>query len=218
MFGDHLPGLGFSDEELNNGSQYQTKYVVWNNCGLEVEHKELEAYQLASFVMEKLNITTGIINQYHQKYSDDEEYLSGLQNLEYDILYGKKSVYGGINPYDPTDIKLGVKEIEITGIQKDTEDGNKVIVKGKNFTKYSVVYVNGDEYNTEYVDENTLKIKNDSLKALDSFVVKQKSGDTKLSSSKECLYYGSEESEESENTGESVSTEENVNTVESSVQ
>lgn len=220
MYGDHLPGLGFSDDELDNGSQYQTKYVIWNNCGLEVEHKDLEAYQLASNVMKKLNITNGIINQYHQKYSDDEEYLSGLQNLEYDILYGKKSVYGGINPYDPTDLKMGVKEIEITGIEKSKEDEKKIIVKGKNFTKYSVVYVNGDEYNTEYVDENTLKIKDESVKALDSFVVKQKSGDTKLSSSKECLYYdndekttsGSETTENTENTENQTETQNTTKT------
>lgn len=190
MYGDHLPGLGFSDQELENGSQYQTKYVIWNNCGLDVEHKTLEAYQLSSYVLKQLNITTGIVNQYHQKYSDDEEYLSGLQNLEYDILYGKKSVYGGINPYDPIDLKMGVKEIEITGFEKKKED--EVIVKGNNFTKYSVVYVNGDQCSTEYIDENTLKVKNKSIKELDSFVVKQKSGDNKLSSSKECLYYENE--------------------------
>lgn len=188
MFGDHLPGLGFSDEELKNGSQYQTTYVIWNNIGLPKEDETIEAFQLASKVMSQLNISTGVINKYHQKYKDDEEYLSGLQNLEYDILYGRKSVYGGINPYDATDLKMGVKEISITKVEKENEEGN-VIVKGQNFTEYSVVYVNGDEFSTEYVDENTLRIKYNELKTLDSFIVKQKSGDSKLSSTKECLYY-----------------------------
>lgn len=190
MFGDHLPGLGFSDKELKNGSQYQTTYVIWDNIGLEKKDDTLEAFQLASEVMSRLNISTGVINQYHQQYKDDEEYLSGLQNLEYDILYGKKSVYGGINPYDATDIRMGTKDISIKKVEKEGEEGD-VIVRGENFTDYSVVYVNGDEYDTEYVDENTLRIKYSDLKALDSFVVSQKSGDSKLSSTKECLYYES---------------------------
>lgn len=190
MYGDHLPGLGFSDDELVNGSQYQTTYVIWDNIGLEKKDETLEAFQLSSEVMSRLNITTGVINQYHQKYRGTEEYLSGLQNLEYDILYGRKSVYGGINPYDPSDLKMGIKDIVINKVEKDEEaDDGTVYVRGENFTEYSVVYVNGDEYDTEYIDENTLKIKCDKLKSLDSFIVSQKSGDTKLSSTKECLYY-----------------------------
>ncbi len=188
MYGDHLPGLGFSNEELTNGSQYQTNYVIWNNIGLEKKDGMLEAFQLSSEVMSRIGISTGVINQYHQKYRDDEEYLSGLQNLEYDILYGKKSVYGGINPYDPTDIKMGIKDINISKVEKGEKEG-QVTVKGQNFTEYSVVYVNGDAYDTEYVDENTLKINYTGLKSLDAFVVSQKSGDTRLSSTKECLYY-----------------------------
>lgn len=190
MYGDHLPGLGFADSELKNGSQYQTKYVIWNNIGLPVEHKTLETYQLASDVMKQLNISTGVINQYHQKNNGDEEYLSGLQNLEYDILYGNKSVYGGINPYDATHIQLGVRPIEINKVEKGEDD--KVLIHGKDFTKSSVVYVNGDEHSTEFIDENTLSITDKSLKTLDSFVVSQKSGDIKLSSTKECLYYENE--------------------------
>lgn len=187
MFGDHLPGLGFSDEELVNGSQYQTTYVIWDNIGLEKKDETLEAFQLSSEVMSRLNISTGVINQYHQNYRDDEEYLSGLQNLEYDILYGKKSVYGGTNPYDPTDLVMGVKEITIDKVEK--ADDNKVIVRGKNFTDRSVVYVNGDSYKTEYVDENTLEIEYPEIKSMDSFVVSQRTGETRLSSTKECLYY-----------------------------
>ena len=105
-------------------------------------------------------------------------------------MYGRKSVYGGINPYDPSDLKMGIKDIVINKVEKDEEaDDGTVYVRGENFTEYSVVYVNGDEYDTEYIDENTLKIKCDKLKSLDSFIVSQKSGDIKLSSTKECLYY-----------------------------
>ena len=84
--------------------------------------------------------------------------------------------------------KMGIKDITINKIEKGTKEG-QVIIKGQNFTEYSVVYVNGDAYDTEYVDENTLKIDYNGLKSLDAFVVSQKSGDTRLSSTKECLYY-----------------------------
>lgn len=193
MYGDHLPGLGFSEEDLENGSLYQTEYIIWNNMNLPVENEDLETYQLSAKVMELLGMNSGVINKYHQNYRNDEEYLSGLQNLEYDILYGDKIAYGGINPYTPTELQMGVEPIEITRVEKQETDGRQyVVIHGKHFNKYSRVYVNGDSYNTEYLDEQTLRIVYDGITSLDSFVVSQEDKDdgTVLSSTKECLYYG----------------------------
>ena len=47
------------------------------------------------------------------------------------------------------------------------------IVVGENFTEYSVVYVNGEIYETEYIDENHLRVHIEALNSLDTFVVKQ---------------------------------------------
>lgn len=47
------------------------------------------------------------------------------------------------------------------------------IVVGENFTEYSVVYVNGEIYDTEYIDENHLRVHIEALNSLDTFVVKQ---------------------------------------------
>lgn len=195
MYGDHLPGLGFSDDDLVNGSIYQTEYIIWNNFGLETEDEDLETYQLSPKVLGALNMTAGVINNFHQQYKDDEEYLSGLQNLEYDILYGDQLAYGGVSPYNKTEIQMGIDEIKINRIEQVEEEGKIYVdIIGENFTGSSKVYVNNDIYETEFVDENTLRIMYDKLTSLDSFVVKQVDKDSGyvVGATKECLYYGAE--------------------------
>lgn len=198
MYGDHLPGLGFADSDLENGSIYQTEYIIWNNFGMPKEDEEIETYQLAPKVMKSLGMTAGVINKFHQEYKDDEEYLSGLQNLEYDILFGKQIAYGGVCPYDKTDLQMGIDEISITRIEPVTEEDKQYVdVIGENFTKSSRVLVNGDLKDTEFIDTNTLRIKYDKLESLDSFVVTQVDKDSGyvVGKTKECLYYGSKDSE-----------------------
>ena len=122
-----------------------------------------------------------------------------MQNLEYDILYGDQLAYGGVSPYSPTDMTMGVDEIVITKIEPFIEDGeNYVDIIGENFTKSSKVYVNGDKHDTEFVDTNTLRIKYSNIQSLDSFVVKQVDKDSGyvVGSTKECLYYGTTETDD----------------------
>ena len=189
MYGDHLPGLGFSEDDLHNGSLYKTEYIIWDNFGLKKSNEDLQTFQLASKVLEKLNISTGVINNFHQNNKNDIEYLARLQNLTYDILYGDLLAYEGINPYEPTEIQMGVMPISISRVEVADED--VVSIKGENFTPYSVVYVNYERYETEFVSENELRITYESIENLDSFVVAQVDGDdVVLSESKECLYYG----------------------------
>ena len=189
MYGDHLPGLGFSEDDLYNGSLYKTEYIIWDNFGLKKSDEDIQTFQLASKVMEQLNISTGVINNFHQNNKDDMEYLARLQNLTYDILYGDLVAYDGINPYESTEIQMGVLPISIECVEVVEED--MVLIKGENFTPYSVVYVNQDKFNTEFINENELKISYESIENLDSFVVAQVDTDgVILSETKECLYYG----------------------------
>lgn len=178
MYGDHLPSLSFEDEDLGNESIYQTSYFIWNNMGLEFEGGDIEAYELSSILMEKLGIKDGVINQYHQNYKDtleEEEYLNGLQNLEYDILYGDLIAYDGVNPYKETELQMGILPIEITDIYVDPEDeeGTRMIVKGTNFTTYSKVYINEEKKRTEFIDSSTLCFVDSDLRENDSIVVWQ---------------------------------------------
>ena len=172
MYGDHLPSLNITDDNLLNGDSYTTEYVVWSNFGLDIAGDDLEAYQLSSKVLTALNIYDGVINSYHRNNSGTENYLAGLQALEYDILYGSKFVYGGENPYIASTVQMGIDAIEITGVAYDASTGY-VTVTGNNFTKYSKVFVNGDVFETIFVDDTTLHIKYDELSPGDSFSIHQ---------------------------------------------
>lgn len=117
MYGDHLPGFKLTQEDLGGASLFATQYVVWSNFELEPEHKDLEAYQLYSYVLERLNIYDGIINGFHQTQKTSELYLEELEILEYDMLYGKQNCYNGKNPYAPTQMKMGIDPIILTDIR-----------------------------------------------------------------------------------------------------
>ena len=108
MYGDHLPSLGITESELVNGDVYQTQYVIWSNFKTKYEDEDIEAYQLQSKILGGLNMTAGTINNYTQKHKNDDDYADGLQNLEYDSLYGDHLLYGGDNPYVATDIQFGL--------------------------------------------------------------------------------------------------------------
>lgn len=196
MYGDHLPGLGFSEKDLENETLYQTEYIIWNNFGMPKEDEDIETFQLSPKVMASLGMNAGVINRYHQQNMHEEDkadYLSGLQNLEYDILYGDQLAYGGVSPYNPTELQMGVEEIVINKIEPVMEDEQTYVeIIGENFTKSSKVFVNGDKFDTEFVDTTKLRIKYNDLASLDSFVVSQVDKDSGyiVGSTKECLYYG----------------------------
>ncbi|MCD8119379.1 MAG: sulfatase-like hydrolase/transferase [Lachnospiraceae bacterium] len=118
VYGDHLPSLGFTADQLESGSVYCTKYFIWNNMGLEFGDEDIEAYQISSKILEAMNIDTGVINKYHQNNKGTEEYLNGLQTLEYDILYGDQLCYNGENPYEKLDIQMGIDQVKITSVKK----------------------------------------------------------------------------------------------------
>lgn len=186
LFGDHLPTLGFKDEDLYNGSIFQTQYVIWDNFGLEKDDKNLTSYQLTSSVLNKLNIDNGVLNKFHNQFKDSEDYLADLKLLQYDMLYGQKYIYGGKNPFTATDLKMGTYDITITNVYQEDEN---LIVKGENFNKYSKVYIN-DKYNkTNFIDENTLSVNNVIIENESSVVVTQRtSGGGKLSSTNMFTY------------------------------
>lgn len=186
LFGDHLPTLGFKDEDLDNGSIFQTEYVVWSNFDLEREDQDLTAYQLTASVLDSLNIDSGVLTKFHNQFKDSEDYLSDLKLLQYDMLYGEKYIYGGENPFIATDLKMGTYDITITNVYE--EDGN-LIVKGENFNKYSKIYINEQYTKTVFVDENTLMAQNITLEPDSSIVVTQRtSGGGKLGSTNTFTY------------------------------
>ncbi len=108
LYGDHLPALNLETSDMKAGTLYRTRYVIWDNFGLEKQDENLTAYQLSAAVLGRLGITNGVMNQYQQFCRDESTYWKGLWTLQYDVLYGQKYLYDGESPYEPTDMKMGM--------------------------------------------------------------------------------------------------------------
>jgi len=185
MYGDHLPGFEWTAEEMKNGSLYQTEYVIWNNLGLAPEKRDLESYQLASYVLNLLDIHEGTMVRFHQRYlnkaealeeehaggnEDEEAYLAAMKVLEYDILYGNHEVYGGELPYQATKMEMGVQPI----IQRTTiHENDRIDVYGEYFNKYSIICVNDKPVETIFLRDSHLMAKDIPYKEGDEITVQQ---------------------------------------------
>lgn len=185
LYGDHLPTLGLNDNDLSNNSVYQTEYVIWSNFALPKVDVNLEAYQLTSSVLQRLNITNGTLNKYHQTFKESLNYQENLELLQYDMLYGEQYIYDGVNPFIETDLRMGIKEINVQSI---SNNNGELYVYGSNFTESSKVSINDKIMDTIYVNESTLRIVDSTINNLDSLKVNQMKGHTILSSTDEFIY------------------------------
>ena len=165
FYGDHLPTMGLEDSDLSSGTIYQTNYLLWDNIGLERKTDTIAAYQAVAEIMDRLNIHEGTMFKFQQANDGTEDdYLANLQALQYDILYGNRYVYhdDGNTPYEPYSFyHLGINRIYITDTQK-ISDGLYYIY-GKNFTQSCLVYVNGTQASTTYINDDTLIVQSDDL-------------------------------------------------------
>lgn len=158
MYGDHIPAIDLTEEDLENGNLYGTEYVIWSNFALEGDDEDMYSYQLTSHVLEMLDMQIGTIFTYQQNHKNSETYLSDLKALGYDMLYGKQYIYGGENPFERVDMKMGVNDIKIESVVKI---GDKYYIKGQNFTEYSKITLDGETLDTIYLGENILGLLED---------------------------------------------------------
>ncbi len=170
LYGDHLPYMNLEVSDLTNGVLTATQYVIWDNMGLEKEDMDLESYQLAAHVFEKVNISQGILTQIHQNCMGEEDYLSKLEVVQYDMLYGDHQIYGGVNPYVATQLQFGIDEIRINSVE-EREDATYVY--GEGFNEYSIVILNGEKLKTTYVEESLLLVPKTQLQSGDRIAVAQ---------------------------------------------
>lgn len=155
MYGDHLPALDMTEDELTTGDLYKTQYVIWSNFGLKKQDEDVATYEITSHLFKRLGISVGMLNKFHQNYEDDEDYLDNLKALSYDMLYGEHYIYGSGNPYEASDMKMGVKDIKIDEI---VQIGDKYYIKGQNFTEYSKISLDGDVLKTVYLGPTILAL------------------------------------------------------------
>lgn len=132
MYGDHLPTMGLTDDDMNNGDIFKTTYATWNNFGLEKEDIDLYAYQILPYYLDQLGIHEGTVMTYHQAQmeqgtTDQSDYLKNLELLQYDLLYGKQYAYAAngrtLNREIPMD--MGVQDVILSGISEElTEESD----------------------------------------------------------------------------------------------
>lgn len=161
MYGDHLPTMDLKVEDMKNRYLFQTKYVIWDNFGMEKKDENLAAYQMAAEIFDRLGIHEGNIFNYHQTRKGTKNYQLDLEALQYDILYGDRYVYGGESPYAATKLQLGVNPAIFTSIEPVGE--NSYFVYGENFTASSRLEVNGELKETKYLSTTQLLVQDFEL-------------------------------------------------------
>ena len=151
-YGDHLPALNLTADVLTTDSIYATEYVIWNNFDREFTAADLQAYRLNAYILGQLGFSGGTITRLHQSVAPDErseDYLSKLELLEYDMLYGDQQAVDEASPYETTDMRLGSRDIAITDAELDF---HRLLVTGENFTGYSRIVLDGQALDTLFVD------------------------------------------------------------------
>lgn len=192
LFGDHLPTMGLEEENMASGDIFKTKYATWNNFGMAKQDADITSYQLLANITNQAGIHEGTMFTYTQSQMEQgllgtESYIDGLENLQYDILYGDRYCYNGEDKYPATDLVMGIDDIVIS--RTWVNDSNQVCIAGNHFTPWSRVYVNGEKVSTKFVDSSLVKISVDSIENGDTIVVNQVgSSNTIFRSSNELIY------------------------------
>lgn len=193
MFGDHLPTMGLEDSDMKSGDIFKTKYITWNNFGMEKKDADITSYQLLANITDQIGIHEGTMfsytqNQLNQGLTDTDAYLTGLENLQYDILYGDRYCYNGEDPYPATDLVMGIDDVTID--RTWVNSSGEICIAGTHFTPWSRVFVNGEKVKTTFLASTLLRIPGDVIKDGDTIVVNQMgSNSTVFRSSNELTFF-----------------------------
>lgn len=132
--------MGLTEDEMESGDLYKTRYYTWNNFGLEKEDKDLTSYQLMAYITDQIGIHEGTVFTYHQdaldhNETDTDKYLSDLELLQYDLLYGERYAYNGSRSVSEKQIWKWVwKDVKVTDYSVNS-DNTQLIIEGENFTR-----------------------------------------------------------------------------------
>ncbi len=172
FYGDHLPTMGLTAEDLKSRYLYNTNYVIWDNIGLKQEDKNITSYQIMSEVFDRLDIHSGTIFNYHQQRRKTKSYLSDLELLQYDMLYGNEYVYDGEEkPFTKGHMVMGVRDVTLNKIVPELDNGYSLY--GENFTKQSKVFVNGEKQDSKFLNNTRIDLSDTTLKDGDVISVRQ---------------------------------------------
>lgn len=170
FYGDHLPALDWDPSCIDSGNLFETQYFIWSNYGREFEAPDIQAYRLTANLLQQLGIDDGVIFRYHQQTPLNDEgvgYLTELEILEYDMLYGELEVFKGEYPFEPTVVEMGIEDITIEHVEMKY---GRLLVKGEGFNEFSTIVIDDEQIPTAYIDENTVAAVLDALPEDAAFV------------------------------------------------
>lgn len=176
MYGDHLPTMGLTVEDVDNKYLFQTQYVMWDNFGMEKKDVNLAAYQMAAEVMDRAGIHEGTIFRYHQARRNTRNYQVDLETLQYDLLYGDRYSYKeNGETFERTKMHMGLYDVSLESMELVSDTDFTYRLKGTNFTPSSQVKLNGEWVDTVYINPTTLMISGTELNDFDRVSVSQRS-------------------------------------------
>ncbi|WP_138263080.1 LTA synthase family protein [[Clostridium] hylemonae] len=189
FYGDHLPTMGLKAEDLKSRYLYNTNYVIWDNIGLQKEDRNIPSYQIMADVFDRLDIHSGTVFNYHQERRKTKNYLSDLELLQYDILYGKQYVYNGKEPITEGHMQMGVKDVTLTNVVKHLNEGCSLY--GENFTRHSKIFINGEKQKSTFLNNTRIDLPETVPEDGDVItVVQMGSSNTPFRTSNEYVYQG----------------------------
>ena len=158
IYGDHIPALDVKEENYKQDDLYTTRYVIWDNIGLPKKDRDIHSYESGAQLLKYAGLAhEGIIFDYQQSNNPkkDDTYLDDQEALAYDMLYGKQYAYGGEEPYEPIEMKMGHKAIKIKDLIKI---GGRYYLRGENFTERSIISMDGKQLSTVYLSPTLLAL------------------------------------------------------------
>ena len=178
LYGDHLPALGFEEEEISQSSLYQTEYVIWDNIGLEKQDADIDTDKIGAEILEKCGLTAGIMPYFHEAFDDRADYTESLHLLEYDMLYGDGYIFEALgiekkndssasddqqndsspSPYQPSELRFGYLPVEV---KECVLENDQLQVNGENFNPSSRIVIDDKVCDTVFVDRGTLVLDGD---------------------------------------------------------
>lgn len=174
FYGDHFPTIYLEEENLLEGSKYQTDWAIWANYELNCENKTLSAYQLMAHFLSALNSNLGTTTKLHQMGESVEKYQEKLEMLEYDMLYGDMITFGGLPPYTNTALEIGIFDIYVTSLRYED---NCLYVYGNKFNEYSKIKLDGRPKDTTVLNSNCLIIEDIDITDFETLQIAQISHD-----------------------------------------
>ena len=193
MYGDHLPTMGLTVEDLKNKYLFQTEYVMWDNFGMEKRRwiSQLIRWQSRGYGSRRNTWRNNLPLSPGRRNTGSYQVI--LETLQYDLLYGE-SMHTKIRNWHLKEPKCEWAFMMWVWFWQDLSYSDidfKYRLKGTNFTPSSQVKLNGEWIDTRICESDHTDDIRTELKDFDRISVSQRSNSsTRKALSKELRSFG----------------------------